>query len=139
MLTRVVSRASVAEAVQHSKVVLRVGRGTVWKWSYSQTESQGPASAALATAVIASYCSTGSAISFRSIFQPCGTNTPKRTLMPANLIQAMMSSDGDQVRSSGRRPHEADDMPRHLLIVDYRPGDVPEPTDEWKPAEIRAH
>jgi hypothetical protein len=51
----------------------------------------------------------------------------------------MMSSDGDQVRSSGRRPHEEDDMPRYLLIVDYRPGDVPEPMYEWKPAEIRAH
>ena len=43
MLTRLVSRASVAVAVQHSKVVFRVGSGTVWKWSYSQIEeaSQG--------------------------------------------------------------------------------------------------
>ncbi|MFI5895730.1 YciI family protein [Actinoplanes sp. NPDC051513] len=30
-------------------------------------------------------------------------------------------------------------MPRYLLIVDYRPGDVPEPMDQWKPDEIRAH
>ncbi|WP_433384245.1 YciI family protein [Actinoplanes sp. CA-142083] len=30
-------------------------------------------------------------------------------------------------------------MPRYLLIVDYRPGDVAEPMDEWKPEEIRAH
>src|SRR3954466_2570853 len=83
MLTRLVSRASVEVTVQHSNVVLIVGCGVVWKWSNTHTESHGPASAALATAVIASYCSTGSAISTRSIFQPCGTNTPKRTLIPA--------------------------------------------------------
>src|SRR3712207_2233195 len=82
MLTRLVSRASVEVTVQHSNVVLIVGSGVVWKWSYTQTESHGPASAARATAVIASYCSTGSAISTRSIFHPWGTNTPKRTLMP---------------------------------------------------------
>src|SRR4051812_31825685 len=34
------------------------------------------ASAALATAVKASYFSTGSSISTRSSFQPCGTKTP---------------------------------------------------------------
>src|SRR5918995_7332620 len=36
----------------------------------------GSASAALATSVIAAYLATGSSISTRSIFQPCGTNTP---------------------------------------------------------------
>ena len=30
-------------------------------------------------------------------------------------------------------------MPRYLLIVDYRPGDVEAPMDRWKPEEIRAH
>src|SRR5690349_20107850 len=83
MLTRLVSRASVEDTVQHSKVVLRVGSGTVWKWSYTQTESHGPASARRALPVIASYCSTGSAISVRSIFQPCGTKIPKRMLIVA--------------------------------------------------------
>ena len=58
-----------------------VGCGTVWKWSYSQIESQDPASAALATAVIASHCSTGSAMPTRSIRQPCGTKIPNRVLM----------------------------------------------------------
>ena len=86
MLTRVVSRASVDVTVQHSKTLLIVGSGTVWKWSYTHTESHGPASAALATAVMASYCWIGSAISTRSIFQPCGTNTPKRTLIPATYL-----------------------------------------------------
>jgi hypothetical protein len=33
MLTRLVSRASVEVTVQHSKVVLIVGSGVVWKWS----------------------------------------------------------------------------------------------------------
>ena len=41
-----------------------------------RTDMVGSASAALATAVIASYLATGSSISTRSIFQPCGTNTP---------------------------------------------------------------
>jgi len=26
-------------------------------------------------------------------------------------------------------------MPRYLLIVDYRPGAVPEPMDRWRPEE----
>jgi len=30
-------------------------------------------------------------------------------------------------------------MPRYLLIVDYRPGDVEAPMDRWKPDEIKAH
>src|SRR4051794_16553753 len=30
-------------------------------------------------------------------------------------------------------------MPKYLLIVDYRPGDVPTPMDRWQPAEIAAH
>ena len=31
-------------------------------------------------------CSTGSSIAARSIFHPCGTNTPKRTLMVTHLL-----------------------------------------------------
>jgi hypothetical protein len=30
-------------------------------------------------------------------------------------------------------------MPRYLLIVDYRPGDIDTPMDRWEPAEIKAH
>jgi hypothetical protein len=30
-------------------------------------------------------------------------------------------------------------MPRYLLIVDYRPGVVEAPMDEWRPEEIAAH
>jgi hypothetical protein len=30
-------------------------------------------------------------------------------------------------------------MTKYLLIVDYQPGDVPEPMNEWEPAEIKAH
>jgi len=62
-------------------VVLSLGSGTVWKWSNSQIESHDCSSALLATAVIASHCSIGSAICARSIFQPCGTKTPKRVVM----------------------------------------------------------
>ena len=51
----------------------------------------GPASAARATAVIASHCSTGSSISTRSIRQPCGTNTP-------NFIDCSFGYDGRSPR-----------------------------------------
>ncbi len=81
MFTRLVSRASAAVALQHSKVVLSLGSGTVWKWSNSQIESHDCSSARLATSVIASHCSIGSAMPARSIFQPCGTKTPKRVVM----------------------------------------------------------
>lgn len=30
-------------------------------------------------------------------------------------------------------------MPRYLLIVDYRPGDVEAPMDQWQPDEIKEH
>ncbi len=79
--TRVVSRASAVVAVQHSNVAFSVATGTVWKWSNNQIESQDPASAALATLVIDSHAWTGSLMWTRSIFQPCGTKTPKRAVI----------------------------------------------------------
>ncbi|WP_250037676.1 YciI family protein [Paractinoplanes maris] len=30
-------------------------------------------------------------------------------------------------------------MPKYLLIVDHRPGDVDTPMDEWKPDDVKAH
>jgi hypothetical protein len=30
-------------------------------------------------------------------------------------------------------------MPKYLLIVDYRPGVVETPMDEWKPDDVKAH
>src|ERR1700759_4912140 len=30
-------------------------------------------------------------------------------------------------------------MTKYLLIVDYRPGDVEAPMEEWEPAEVTAH
>ena len=30
-------------------------------------------------------------------------------------------------------------MPRYLLIVDYRPGVIDTPMDQWRPDEIKAH
>ncbi len=30
-------------------------------------------------------------------------------------------------------------MPRYLLIVDHRPGDVDTPMDQWRPEEVAAH
>src|SRR5262245_11451141 len=86
MLTRLVSRASAAVVVHASNTLFWVGSGTVWKWSNSQIESHDPASAAFATAVIASHCSTGSAISVRSIRQPCGTKIPNRVVMTVSLV-----------------------------------------------------
>jgi hypothetical protein len=86
MFTRLVSRDSAAVAVHASNTVFLVGSGTVWRWSNNQIESHDPASAAFATAVIASHCSTGSAIPVRSIRQPCGTKMPKRVVMTVSLV-----------------------------------------------------
>src|SRR5688572_19779840 len=102
--------------VQHSKVVLMVGSGVVWEWSYTQIESHGPVSAALATAVIASYCSTRSAISTRSIFHPCGTNTPKRTLMPEkipDLVRSIVPPASRDVVTGNRSTSGAPDRDVH--------------------------
>jgi len=30
-------------------------------------------------------------------------------------------------------------MPKYLLIVDYRPGVIEQPMDEWSPADVKAH
>ena len=61
---------------QHSKVVLSVGWGTVWKWSYSHTESKPRRSASWAMWLIASYCAAGSLMWTKSMRQPCGAKTP---------------------------------------------------------------
>src|SRR6476646_4351628 len=80
--------------VQHSKVVISSGVGMVWKWSYTQIESHIPLSATLATFVIASYCSIGSAISRRSPRHPCGANVPNRIARPFSLSVELVDPTG---------------------------------------------
>src|SRR5947207_15690810 len=75
--------------LQHSNVVSSTGLGTVWKWSKTQMESQPPLSAWRATLVIASYFSTGSRISTKSIVQPWGTNTPNLTAVPEGTLMSL--------------------------------------------------
>jgi hypothetical protein len=41
--------------------------------------------------------------------------------------------------AAGRLIEGVSFMPRYLLIVDYRPGVVETPMDQWKPDEIKAH
>ncbi len=76
-LTRLVAAAYAAISVHASWVASWVGTGTVWKWSYTQIESKGPSSAALATPSMVAQCSFGS-IPARSKRHPCGTNSPNR-------------------------------------------------------------
>src|SRR4051794_11983794 len=75
---RDVAAPNAAIRVQASCVASSVGSGTVWKWSYTQTDSHGPASAARATPSIACHWSAGS-MPTRSSFQPWGMKSPNRT------------------------------------------------------------
>ena len=118
-----------AVALQHSKVVLSLGSGTVWKWSNNQIESQDCASARLATSVIASHCSTGSAICARSIFQPCGTKIPKRVVMrssfpaaPVSVHSISCNASNQDVVSMGtvaaRKAFKAVSNAKHILTLE---------------------
>src|SRR5215207_2075120 len=108
ILTFCVSRARVAEIVQHSKQVSSSGVGTVWKWSKTQIESHPPSSATRATLVMVSYCSMGSSISARSIRQPCGTNTP-------NLV-VMVCSSRYSLRGVPQLPQKRGGLGQRLVV-----------------------
>ncbi len=81
--TRSVAAAKAAISDHASWVASSVGTGTVWKWSYTQTDSQGPASAAWAKSRMVVHCSAVS-MPARSSRQPCGTNNPNRMPHPMN-------------------------------------------------------
>ena len=58
--TRLVEAANAAISDQASNVDSSVGSGTVWKWSYTQIDSHGPASAALASSrIVVHWSATG--------------------------------------------------------------------------------
>src|SRR5215217_5062325 len=65
------------------------------------------ASAALATAVMAAYLATGSSMSTRSIFQPCGTNTPnfvdRAMLSPSFSNDRIADAKGRAIDNHGGR------------------------------------
>ena len=73
--TRSVSAASAASEVNDSNVISSVGRGTVWKWSNSQIDSNPSRSAWRATSVVRRHASSGSQPSY-SPTQPWGTIAP---------------------------------------------------------------
>ena len=79
--TRLVAAAYAAISVHASWVASCVGTGTVWKWSNTQIESNGPSSAALATPSMVAQCSLGS-MPARSSRHPCGTNSPNFIFPP---------------------------------------------------------
>ena len=68
-LIRDVVAANADINVHASWVASSVGTGTVWKWSYTQSDSHGPASAACASPLITSQCFAGS-MPTRSCRQP---------------------------------------------------------------------
>src|SRR4030095_1367926 len=94
-----VSRARAAVDTQHSKVGLSVGWGTVWKWSYSHTESKPRRSASWATWLIASYCAAGSVMWTRSMRQPCGAKTPNLGWSATARAPLMGAGDNGAIRS----------------------------------------
>jgi hypothetical protein len=74
---RVVEAANADISDHASWVASSVGTGTVWKWSYTQIDSKGPASAAWARSRMVAHCSDAG-IPARSNRQPWGTNIPNR-------------------------------------------------------------
>ena len=70
-----VSAASADSVVNDSNVISSVGRGTVWKWSNSQIDSNPSSSACVATTVVRRQASSGSQPSYSPV-QPCGTMIP---------------------------------------------------------------
>src|SRR5215213_10509367 len=84
----------------------------------------GSASAALATAVIAAYLATGSSVSARSIFQPCGTNTP-------NFVDRAMASpsfSNDRITDAKGR---AIDTHGRCSNITSLTGPIPAMTQRW--------
>ena len=77
MRTRRVSAASAESDVKGSKTISWAGTGTVWKWSYSQTESNPRRSACWATATVRAQAASGRQPRY-SMNQPCGTTSPMR-------------------------------------------------------------
>src|SRR4029079_19824311 len=73
--TRVVIAARADNEVNDSKVISSVGRGIVWKWSKSQTDSNPSRSACWATAAVRLQEVVGSHPAY-SPTQPCGTIAP---------------------------------------------------------------
>ena len=83
-LMRVVDAASALMRVHASWVASSETTGTVWKWSYTQSDSKvSPSSANLARPAMASHCWAGS-MPTRSMRQPCGMNSP-------NLMSLILS------------------------------------------------
>src|SRR6478736_3182923 len=82
--TRPVLAANAAINVQASWVGSSVGTGVVWKWSYTQIDSHGPASARCASLDIVFHCWAGSTPT-RSNRQPCGMKTPNLMVTGLNL------------------------------------------------------
>ena len=66
-----------ATVVQHSNTASWAGRGTLWKWSYTQIESKPSCSASVAISTALAHFAAPPSIDASSIFHPCGTNTPK--------------------------------------------------------------
>ena len=66
-----------ATVVQHSNTASWAGRGTLWKWSYTQIESKPSCSATRGDLDGLRPFRRAPSIDASSIFQPCGMNTPK--------------------------------------------------------------
>ena len=94
------SAASAESVVNDSNVISSVGRGTVWKWSNSQIDSNPDPSACWATAIVRRHASSGSQPSYSPV-QPWGTMTP--SFMQTSLARRLADGrpaqqpDGDRV------------------------------------------
>src|SRR5688572_28270953 len=76
-LMREVTWLMAAIVVHASNIASWAGRGTLWKWSYTHSESKPSSSASRVTSTAFAHFACGSSMEASSIFQPWGTKTPK--------------------------------------------------------------
>src|SRR5690554_1154943 len=89
---RFVDAANAAMSDHASCVASSLGSGVVWKWSYTQIDSHGPASACAASPLMVDQWSAGS-MPTRSKRQPCGTNMPNLMLFSLRALRRVMCCD----------------------------------------------
>src|SRR5437764_14596685 len=100
-LMREVRWLMAAIVVQHSNIVSWAGTGTLWKWSYTHSESKPSSSASWAISTALAHLACGSSIETNSIFQPWGTKTPNVRSWDAMAACSQACDDAAQLTAGG--------------------------------------
>src|SRR5690349_4007238 len=136
--TRDVAVARALRAVKDSNVISSVGRGTVWKWSNSQIDSNPSRSACRATSAVRFQASSESQPSY-SPTQPCGTIAPIFIACSSWRHGQLLERPEDQARPPRRQSRAIDGPEVREAVEQRRQGDPPLHAGERRAdAEVRA-